>query len=71
MKNAIVTGGTRGIGASISKALKDNGYNVIANYAGNDVKAKEQDDFGLIFLLVFKIFFRKDFLFSASYFTFN
>ena len=41
MKNAIVTGGTRGIGASISKALKDNGYNVIANYAGNDIKAKE------------------------------
>jgi acetoacetyl-CoA reductase len=33
---ALVTGGTRGIGASISKALKDAGYTVAANYAGND-----------------------------------
>ncbi len=41
MKNAIVTGGTRGIGAAISIALKNNGYNVIANYAGNDIKANE------------------------------
>jgi acetoacetyl-CoA reductase len=35
-KVAIVTGGTRGIGAAISKALKDAGYTVAANYAGND-----------------------------------
>ena len=33
---AVVTGGTRGIGAAISKALKAAGYNVAANYAGND-----------------------------------
>jgi acetoacetyl-CoA reductase len=33
---AVVTGGTRGIGASISKALKAAGYNVAASYAGND-----------------------------------
>ncbi|MFT4716172.1 MAG: acetoacetyl-CoA reductase [Paracoccaceae bacterium] len=33
---AIVTGGTRGIGAAISKALKAAGYTVAANYAGND-----------------------------------
>jgi len=37
---AIVTGGTRGIGAAISQALKDRGHTVVANYGGNDVKAK-------------------------------
>ena len=37
---ALVTGGTRGIGAAISIALKDARYRVIANYAGNDEKAK-------------------------------
>lgn len=37
---AIVTGGTRGIGKAISLALKDLGYTVAANYAGNDEKAK-------------------------------
>ncbi len=36
---AIVTGGTRGIGAAISIALKDAGYKVAASYAGNDEKA--------------------------------
>ena len=40
-KIALVTGGTRGIGAAISKALKDDGYRVIANYAGNKKAAKE------------------------------
>jgi acetoacetyl-CoA reductase len=33
---ALVTGGSRGIGAAISKALKEAGYKVAANYAGND-----------------------------------
>jgi acetoacetyl-CoA reductase len=33
---ALVTGGTRGIGAAISIALRDAGYKVAANYAGND-----------------------------------
>ena len=33
---AIVTGGSRGIGAAISVALKNAGYKVAANYAGND-----------------------------------
>jgi acetoacetyl-CoA reductase len=33
---AIVTGGTRGIGAAISTALADAGYRVAANYGGND-----------------------------------
>jgi acetoacetyl-CoA reductase len=36
---AVVTGGTRGIGASISKALKGAGYTVAATYAGNVQKA--------------------------------
>jgi acetoacetyl-CoA reductase len=37
---ALVTGGSRGIGAAISKALKDAGYTVAAYYAGNDEAAK-------------------------------
>ncbi|MEM7684979.1 MAG: SDR family NAD(P)-dependent oxidoreductase, partial [Pseudomonadota bacterium] len=36
---ALVTGGSRGIGAAISKALKEAGYTVAANYAGNDEAA--------------------------------
>lgn len=39
-RTAIVTGGTRGIGAAIAKALKDAGYKVAANYAGNDDAAR-------------------------------
>jgi acetoacetyl-CoA reductase len=39
-KTALVTGGSRGIGAAISKALKAAGYKVAANYAGNDDAAK-------------------------------
>ncbi len=38
---ALVTGGTRGIGAAVSKMLKDKGYTVAANYAGNDEAAKK------------------------------
>ena len=37
---ALVTGGTRGIGAAISKALKASGYKVAASYAGNDAAAE-------------------------------
>ena len=33
---AVVTGGTRGIGAAVSRMLKDKGYKVAATYAGND-----------------------------------
>lgn len=36
---ALVTGGSRGIGAAISVALKAAGYKVAANYAGNDAAA--------------------------------
>jgi acetoacetyl-CoA reductase len=38
-KVAVVTGGSRGIGAAISLALKAAGYTVAANYAGNDEAA--------------------------------
>ena len=38
-KIALVTGGTRGIGAAISKALKAEGYIVSATFAGNEEKA--------------------------------
>jgi acetoacetyl-CoA reductase len=38
---AIVTGGTRGIGEAISLALKYEGMNVAANYAGNEERARE------------------------------
>ncbi|WP_108658898.1 acetoacetyl-CoA reductase [Acuticoccus kandeliae] len=41
---ALVTGGTRGIGAAISRSLKEAGYTVIANYAGNDEKANAFKD---------------------------
>ena len=37
---AIVTGGTRGSGAAISTRLKNAGYKVAANYAGNEERAK-------------------------------
>lgn len=36
---ALVTGGSRGIGASISKKLKQDGFSVAATYAGNDEAA--------------------------------
>ncbi len=36
---ALVTGGSRGIGEAISKALKADGFEVAATYAGNDEKA--------------------------------
>ena len=45
---AVVTGGTRGIGHAISIALKNKGYRVAANYAGNDAAAQQfQADTGI------------------------
>src|SRR3954464_535508 len=38
---AVVTGGTRGIGEAISKALHAGGYTVAANYGGNDEAAQK------------------------------
>ena len=37
---ALVTGGSRGIGAAISVALKEQGRTVVASYAGNDAAAE-------------------------------
>mgnify|MGYP001791826621 FL=1 len=39
-RTALVTGGTRGIGLGISTALKAAGYQVAANYGGNDAAAQ-------------------------------
>ncbi len=45
---AVVTGGTRGIGAGISAALKRKGYRVAANYSGNDEVARQfQNEYGI------------------------
>jgi acetoacetyl-CoA reductase len=45
---AVVTGGTRGIGAAISKALKAADYRVAANYGGNDAAARQfQNETGI------------------------
>jgi len=41
---ALVTGGTRGIGAAISIALKKAGFKVAANYGGNDAAANAFKD---------------------------
>ncbi|ALC10429.1 acetoacetyl-CoA reductase [Sphingopyxis sp. 113P3] len=41
---AIVTGGSRGIGEAISLRLQADGITVVANYAGNDEKAKAFTD---------------------------
>src|ERR1700734_1377625 len=38
---ALVTGGTRGIGAAICKSLKATGYQVAATYGGNDEAAQK------------------------------
>ena len=45
---ALVTGGSRGIGAAISRALQAAGCKVAANYAGNDeAAAKFKDETGI------------------------
>ena len=45
---ALVTGGTRGIGAAISIALKEKGCKVAANYGGNDERARKfQEETGI------------------------
>ena len=38
---AVVSGGSRGIGAAISRALQAEGYKVAATYAGNDAAASQ------------------------------
>ena len=47
-RNAIVTGGTRGIGRAIALALKSKGCTVAATYAGNDeAAAKFKEETGI------------------------
>src|SRR5690606_14279929 len=41
VRRALVTGGTRGIGAAICLALQSAGYQVVANYAGNEEAARK------------------------------
>jgi acetoacetyl-CoA reductase len=41
---AVVTGGSRGIGRAICERLKEDGFTVVANYAGNDDAARKMSD---------------------------
>lgn len=41
---AVVTGGTRGIGRAICESLRADGFTVVANYAGNEAKARAFSD---------------------------
>ncbi|RPF71449.1 acetoacetyl-CoA reductase [Aurantiacibacter spongiae] len=41
---AVVTGGTRGIGRAICESLREEGFTVVANYAGNEEKARAFTD---------------------------
>lgn len=45
MRYALVTGGSRGIGAAICKKLASHGFGVIINYHSNETAAKEVADF--------------------------
>lgn len=38
-KTVLITGGSRGLGASISKVFAQNGYNIIINYKERDINA--------------------------------
>lgn len=54
---AIITGGSRGIGASISKRFAKEGYNVVINYLNNDERANKlkkelEESYGANILLI-------------------
>ena len=40
-KNALITGGSRGIGAAIARQLAADGYHVIINYRSNSDAAEQ------------------------------
>ena len=40
-KTAVITGGSRGIGAAICKKFAENGANIALLYAGNTQRAEE------------------------------
>lgn len=47
-RTAVVTGGTRGIGAAVCVALKEAGYQVATNYFGNEERAQQfRDETGI------------------------
>lgn len=52
---ALVTGGTRGIGAAIAIALKNAGRDVVVNYAGNDHAAREFEEATSIKVMKFDV----------------
>ncbi len=52
---ALVTGGTRGIGAAISRELKAAGRTVVANYASNDEAARKFADEHAIKVMKFDV----------------
>jgi acetoacetyl-CoA reductase len=52
---ALVTGGTRGIGSAISRALKDAGRTVVASYAGNEEAARQFHDATAIAVMRFDV----------------
>jgi acetoacetyl-CoA reductase len=49
-KLAIVTGGTRGIGAAISNTLHQNGFLVVANYYSNELAAKSFQELANVYV---------------------
>lgn len=45
MKTVLITGGTRGLGASIALKFAENNYNIILNYVKNEVEANKFNEY--------------------------
>ena len=60
MKNAIVTGATKGIGLAVAQMLLREGYHVVVTYAHDEKSAEEcrakQEDEKLISVLLVTVF---------------